>query len=441
MVALLLLVGLVYTVGTRFVQVRKFGAMFKTLFGSTKKVDKNQISSFNAFCVALSERVGTGNIVGVATAIAVGGPGSVFWMWVVAIIGAASAFAESTLAQMYKFRKGKFWRGGPFSYIADGLKCRWLAVVYAVVMVVSVGIFFTSVQANSMTGAVLNAFEFDKFWVGVVLAVFMTAVVLGGVRRISKVTSVITPFMAVAYIAVTLAVLVVNRHGIPAAFRSIIEGAFTFNSATGGFLGAAVIMGVKRGLFSNEAGQGTGAVPSASAEVDHPVQQGLAQSFSVYIDTLLICTATALMIITTGCYNVVDYYTGEVLVENFPELGNNYVMYAQAAADTLFSGFGQYFISLSLIFFAVTTLMAYFFHIDTCVVFLTKDKKPVWGKVAGAAVRVVFILSVLMGSVYEAEFAWMLADIGAGSLAWVNLVALLLLCPQVFRSLKDYEKR
>ncbi len=439
LVVLLLVSGLVFTIGTRFVQIRKFTTMTKCLFRFPKNTGKNQISSFNAFCVCLAGCVGTGNIVGVATAIAIGGPGSVFWMWLAAIVGAATSFAETTLSQLYKFKDGGLWRGGPFSYIEKGLKCKWLSVLYAAVMVVSIGICCASVQSNGMTSAICNTFGGEPVWVGIAQVILVALVVLGGVKRISKVASVVAPFMAFAYIGVTFIILFFNRENIPAAFQSIFRDAFEFSSAAGGIFGATVSMGVRRGLFSNEAGMGTAAVPSASADVEHPVQQGLAQTFSVYIDTLLICTGTALMILTTGSYNIVDPHSGQILTTYAPELGNNYVAYTQAAIDGSLPGFGRPFVSVALSFFVFTTLMAYYFYIETSAKFLTGKREGKTGKLVVRVIQVVFLCSILVGSVMDADFVWTLADIGVGSMTWINLIAILLLCPKVFAALRDFE--
>ena len=322
LVVLLVCAGLYFSIGTRFVQIRKIGEMVRILFPKKERSKNSEegISSFEAFCVALSGRVGTGNIVGVATAIAIGGPGAIFWMWVVAFLGASTAFVESTLSQIYKFKHDGIWRGGPALYIYKGLNCKWLGIVFAVATIIGSGICCTTVQANGMANAMTNSFSIPAMTGGIILAVLIGLVIIGGIRRISKVASIVTPFMALGYILVAVIVLAINWRAIPGAFGSIITNAFGINPLCGGILGATIEMGVKRGLFSNEAGQGTGAIPSASADVEHPVQQGLAQSFSVYIDTLLVCTATALMILTSGSFNVIDQETGEMLVANAPEL-------------------------------------------------------------------------------------------------------------------------
>ncbi|MDO5442402.1 MAG: alanine/glycine:cation symporter family protein [Bacteroidia bacterium] len=441
LVVLLVCAGLYFSIGTRFVQVRRIGCMARILFPHKEKKKKSSegISSFEAFCLALSGRVGTGNIVGVATAIAIGGPGAVFWMWVVAFLGASTAFVESTLAQLYKFKHNGIWRGGPMAYISHGLHCRWLGMTYAVATIIGSGILSTTVQANGMAGAMANAFTLPPVVGGIILALLIGLVIIGGIRRISKVASIVTPFMAAGYIIISLIVLAFNWRGIPSAFGCIVTNAFGINPLCGGILGSTIAMGVKRGLFSNEAGQGTGAFPSASADVDHPAQQGLAQAFSVYIDTLLVCTATALMIITTGSFNIVNQETGELLVSNVPELGNNYVAFTQHAVDSVFGGFGSTFVCISLIFFVFTTVMAYYLYSETSLLALCRNYEKKTENIILNCFKVLFIGAIIFGALNEADLVWTMADIGVGTMAWINVVCILLLSPQAFKALRDYE--
>ena len=346
LVVLLLLAGLYFSVRTRMVQVRRFWLMLKSLFG--KKRGSEGISSVEAFCIALSGRVGTGNIVGVATAIAYGGPGAVFWMWVVAFFGASTAFVESTLAQMYKFRHSSGYRGGPFSFSEEGLGLRWRGVVFAAITIVSCGFCLTMVQSNGVSMTMQNAFPVSPLVSGIVLAVLLGVVIMGGVKRIARVASIVTPFMALGYIIMALVVVGFHISEVPAVLGSIVKGAFGADPICGGIIGSTIAMGVKRGIFSNEAGQGTGAIVSGAADVEYPAQQGLAQSFSVYVDTLFVCTATALMILTSGTYNIIDSSTGSMLLANAPELGSNYAGFTQSAVDTVFAGFGSKFVSVAM---------------------------------------------------------------------------------------------
>lgn len=412
--------------------------MLRSLF--SKKRDGNGISSFQAFCLALSGRVGTGNIVGVATAIAFGGPGAVFWMWVVAFFGASTAFVESTLAQIYKFRHESGYRGGPFSFIDKGLGIKWLGVVLAAIAIVSCGLFLTTVQANGMSSAVSNSFPVTPLVCGIVLAIVLGLVVIGGVKRIANVTSVLTPFMALGYILMSLVVVGAHIQEVPAVFGAIIKGAFGLNPVCGGIIGSTIAMGVKRGIFSNEAGQGTGAIVSAATDVAHPAQQGLAQSFSVYVDTLLVCTATALMILTSGTYNILDG-EGGMLYAGAPELGNNYVAYTQTAVDSVFMGFGSRFVAVAMVFFVFSTLLAYYFYAESSIIYLFQGKNSRWEKWVIRILQVLMLAAVVFGAIREADFIWQLGDIGVGLMAWITVIAILILCPQAIRSLKEFESK
>ena len=438
LVVLLLAAGLYFSFRTRFVQVRRFKLMLRSLFGK-KSGEKSGISSFEAFCIALSGRVGTGNIVGVATAIAFGGPGAVFWMWVVAFLGASTAFVESTLSQMYKFKHSSGYRGGPFSFIEDGLGKRVLGIVFAAITILSCGFFLTTVQANGVSMAMANAFPVPPLATGIALAVILGVVVIGGVKRIAKVASIVTPLMAFGYIIMSLVVVAFHIQDVPAVFVTIFKSAFGITPVAGGIIGTTIAMGVKRGIFSNEAGQGTGAIVSAAADVDHPARQGLAQAFSVYVDTLLVCTATALMILTSGTYNIIDSATGELLVANAPELGNNYAGFTQGAVDTVFAGFGSEFISIAMVFFAFSTIMAYYFYAETGIIYLFRGRNPRKEKWVIRLFQAIMIAAVVFGAVREADLVWTLGDIGVGLMAWGTVVSILILCPKAIKALKEFE--
>ncbi|MCR4570337.1 MAG: alanine:cation symporter family protein [Bacteroidales bacterium] len=440
LVVLLLAAGLYFSFRTRFVQVRRFKLMLRSLFGK-KAGEKSGISSFEAFCIALSGRVGTGNIVGVATAIAFGGPGAVFWMWVVAFLGASTAFVESTLSQMYKFKHSSGYRGGPFSFIEDGLGKRVLGIVFAAITILSCGFFLTTVQANGVSMAMANAFPVPPLATGIALAVILGVVVIGGVKRIAKVASIVTPLMAFGYIIMSLVVVAFHIQDVPAVFATIFKSAFGITPVAGGIIGSTIAMGVKRGIFSNEAGQGTGAIVSAAADVPHPAQQGLAQAFSVYVDTLLVCTATALMILTSGTYNIIDSATGELLVANAPELGNNYAGFTQGAVDTVFAGFGSEFISIAMVFFAFSTIMAYYFYAETGIIYLFRGRNPRKEKWVIRLFQAIMIAAVVFGAVREADLVWTLGDIGVGLMAWGTVISILILCPKAIRALKEFENK
>ena len=439
LVVLLIVAGLYFSIRTRFVQVRRFGTMIRSLF--SRNTGGKGISSFQAFCIALSGRVGTGNIVGVATAIAFGGPGAVFWMWVVAFFGASTAFIESTLAQMYKFHHRSGYRGGPFSFIEKGLGLRWLGIAFAAITVVGCGLFLTTVQANGVSSAVHNAFPVSTLTTGIVLAVLLGLVVLGGVQRIARVASVVTPFMALGYILMALVVIGFHIREVPEVLGAIVTNAFGIHPVCGGILGSTIAMGVKRGIFSNEAGQGTGAIVSAAADVPHPAQQGLAQAFSVYVDTLLVCTATALMILTSGTYNILDAKTGAFLYESAPQLANNYVGYTQSAVDSVFAGFGSEFVSVAMVFFAFSTIMAYYFYAESSLIYLCRGRSPRVEKIAIRIFQALMLLAVVFGAVREADMIWQLGDIGVGLMAWVTVVSLFFLYPKAIQALKEFEQQ
>lgn len=437
LVVLLLGAGLFFSICTRMVQVRRFGLMVRSLFN--KRHSTNGISSFEAFCIALSGRVGTGNIVGVATAIAFGGPGSVFWMWVVAFLGASTAFVESTLAQIYNFRHTSGYRGGPFSIYEQGLGKRWLGVIFAIITLIACTLCLTMVQSNGASTTMHNAFPVSTLTSGIIMALLLGVVIIGGVKRIAKVASIVTPFMALGYIVLALVVVAHHISDVPAVFKSIFTNAFGINPIAGGILGSTIAMGVKRGIFSNEAGQGTGAMVSAAADVPDPAQQGLAQAFSVYVDTLFVCTATALMILTSGTYNIIDA-NGNMLLANAPELGNNYAAFTQNAVDSVFKGFGSQFVSIAMIFFVYSTIMAYYFYSESSIIYLFRGRNPKSEKLVIRILQVVMMASVVYGAVREADVVWQMGDIGVGLMAWGTLISIILLYPKAIRALKDYEK-
>ncbi|MBQ5486077.1 MAG: alanine:cation symporter family protein [Bacteroidales bacterium] len=442
LVVLLVGAGLYFSIRTRFVQLRRIGVMTHLLFGKKDKTkEKKGVSSFEAFCIALSGRVGTGNIVGVATAIALGGPGAIFWMWVIAFLGASTAFVESTLAQLFNFEHEDGFRGGPACYIDKGLRSKWLAVVFALFTIIGCGLMLTTVQANGMSSAASNSLGVKPLVSGLFLAFLIGLVVIGGIKRISKVASIVTPFMAVAYIVIALVVLAFNWRAIPGLLSMIVTNAFGINPVCGGILGSTIMMGVKRGLFSNEAGQGTGAIPSASADVKHPAEQGLVQAFSVYVDTLLVCTATALMILSAGTYNILGS-DSSMLVANSPELGANYVGFTQAAIDTVLGGFGSIFISIALAFFVFTTIMAYYFYSESSIIYLCSLNGKCSQRTEMLLIRVLQVAqltAIVFGAVKEANLVWTLGDIGVGIMAWVNVIAIILLSNKAFGALKEYE--
>lgn len=434
LIILCLCTGLFFSFKLGFPQVRLFREMIRLLF-DTKKSEEG-ISSFQAFTLAISGRIGTGNIAGVATAIAMGGPGAVFWMWTIAFLGSASAVVEATLSQTYKeVSKGEF-RGGPAYYILKGLKSKPFAVLFAVTTVISCGFLLPSVQSNSIALAVEKAFNFKTLYTAIAVCLLLALIIIGGVKRISKVAEVVVPFMAVSYILMALIIIGMNISEVPQMFALIFESAFGLDATFGGIVGAAISWGVQRGIYSNEAGQGTAPHAAAAAEVSHPYKQGLVQGFSVYIDTLFVCTATALMILFTNQYNVLNDGSG-FIVENIPgvEAGT---AFTQNAISVHFPSFGNEFVAVALMFFAFTTIMAYYYIAESNIDFLLKGKKVkhgIW------MLRILILGSVCLGCVKSAKLAWTLGDIGVGLMAWINLIAILLLYKKAAAVAKDYEKQ
>ena len=433
---LLVLAGIVFTARTGLMQFRLFGESIRVV--KEKPVNLGATSSFGALMVSTASRVGTGNIMGVSTALCLGGPGAIFWMWITAILGGASAFVESTLAQIYKFPHRTGYRGGPFSFIEHGLGKRWLGIVFAVITILACGIFLPTVQSNGVSSAVKNAFPVSPLVSGIVLAAILGLVIMGGVKRIAKVATVVTPFMALGYIVMSLVVVGYHIQDVPAVFGMIFRNAFGINPLCGGIIGSTIAMGVKRGIFSNEAGQGTGAIVSAATDVPHPAQQGLAQAFSVYVDTLLVCTATALMILSSGTFNILGS-DGQLLYAGAPELANNYVGYTQSAVDSVFTGFGSEFVSIAMVFFVFTTIMAYYFYAETSIIYLFQGREGKREKLTIRIFQVLMLGAVIFGAVKEADLIWQLGDIGVGLMAWFTVIAILILCPKAIQALREYE--
>ncbi|WML39247.1 alanine/glycine:cation symporter family protein [Neobacillus sp. OS1-2] len=425
-------VGLFYTIATRFLQVRHMKDIVSLMFKGGKS--EAGISSFQALSLSLSGRVGTGNIAGVATAIAFGGPGAVFWMWMMAFLGAGSAFIESALGQVYKTKQDGQYRGGPAYYIEKGLNIKWYAVLFAIVTVIATGVLLPGVQSNSISLSVENAFGISPAITGGIIVVFLAIIIFGGVKRIARVAEFVVPFMALGYILVALLITFMNISELPGVLKLIFSSAFGTDAAFGGILGAAISWGVKRGIYSNEAGQGTGPHAAAAAEVSHPAKQGIVQAFSVYVDTLLVCSATAFMILITGMYNVTPE-GGKAIVTNLGKMEPG-PGYTQKAVEAVFPSFGAPFVAISLFFFAFTTIMAYYYMAETNLAYINRKTKRPW---TIFLLKVVICGMVFYGSVKTAGLAWALGDVGVGSMAWLNIIAILLLTKPAFKVLKDYE--
>lgn len=433
MIIFCVLVGLYFTIRTNFLQIRHVREMVNLLFKG--KSSDEGVSSFQALSLALSGRIGVGNISGTATAIAFGGPGAVFWMWVIAFVGAASAFVESTLAQIYKEKNNGEYRGGPAYYIEKGLGWKWYAVLFSIATLIAMAVLMPGVQSNSIAVSIDNAFHIDTTITGLILVIILALIIFGGIKRIVNVAQFVVPFMALAYILVALYIIVINFNDIPAVFSLIFTSAFGADSLFGGMIGSAIAWGVKRGLYASEAGQGTGAHPAAAAEVSHPAKQGLVQAFSIYLDVFLICTATAFMILFSGAYNTIDENTGEYLVQNITGVEEG-PGYTQAAVDSVFPGFGSGFVAIALFFFAFTTIMAYYYIAETNLAYLIKGR---YSKIASNILKIVLLGATFYGAVKEATLAWTLGDIGLGIMVWLNLIAILLLAKPAFIALKDYD--
>ena len=428
LLALLVATGVWFTIRTKAVQLRYVKDMFTQLTEKKHVEGKRSISSFQALMVSTASRVGTGNIAGVATAIATGGPGAVFWMWLMALIGAASAFVESTLAQLFKVRgrDGEF-RGGPAYYIEQGLGKRWLGVVFSILLILCFAFGFNGLQA-------FNAASSLEYYTGggelghkaavacgIVLAVMTAFVIFGGAQRISIITSIVVPVMALVYIAIALWTTLTNITEIPAVFALVFSSAFDVQSICGGFAGSVVMLGIKRGLYSNEAGMGSAPNAAATASVSHPVKQGLVQSLSVYIDTLLICTCSAMIVLV--------FYVQD------PEAaaGLNGMPLVQMAVNNSVGEWGIHLITFAIFAFAFSSLIGNYFYAEGNLRFI-KDGSPA----LLAAFRLVCVIVVFFGAVNSFDLAWNLADIFMGLMAVVNLVAILLLGKWAIRALDDY---
>jgi AGCS family alanine or glycine:cation symporter len=448
LIGLCLGAGLFFTIITRFVQVRMFREMLHLLF-SSKESDKG-ISSFQALAVSLSGRVGTGNIAGVAAAIGFGGPGAVFWMWVVAFLGASTAYVESALGQIYKEVDEGQYRGGPAYYIEKAMGQKWYAWIFAIATIIATGLLLPTVQSNAIGNATELAFgggsdvvtflgtiSTTKLITASVVVLILGFIIFGGVKRIAHFTQVVIPFMALGYVLMALVIIIMNIGDLPATFWMIIDDAFT---PMAGF-GAAVGWGVKRGVYSNEAGQGTGPHAAAAAEVQHPAQQGLVQAFSVYVDTLFVCSATAFMILMTGAYNVIPE-GAEPIIANLPIATDiNSPAFTQLALESVMGGFGKTFVAVALFFFAFTTLLAYYYIAETNVAYIRRTFRIPYEI---TILKLALLGAVFYGAVREASLAWGLGDIGVGMMAWLNIIGILILfvmgSPAV-KALRDYEEQ
>ena len=426
LIILLLAVGLYFTFRTRFVQFRMLGESIRLV--TEKSGDENSVSAFQALMVSTASRVGTGNIVGVANAIAIGGYGAVFWMWIIALVGGASAFIESTLAQIYKKKDGRGGSyGGPAYYIEAALGKRWLGVIFAVALVATYAVGFNMLCSfNLVTSLSQYSFYGDPatssvpMICGIILAVLVLICVMGGGKRIVKVTGFLVPVMGVTYILMALVVMVLNAGMLPSVFKAIFVSAFDFKAIFGGFAGSALMQGIKRGLYSNEAGVGSAPNAAAAADVSHPAKQGLVQMLSVFIDTLLVCTATAMMCLSSGIV---------------PSESLSGAPFVQQALSTNFGNFGYYFITVSLLLFAFTTLLGNLFYCEGCMNYIAKRT------LSRKTMTVFYVLAsivVFLGALLDFGMVWNLADVLMGVMAIINLPVIVILGKPALAALKDY---
>lgn len=427
LVYLLLGVGLFYTLSTFFVQIRLFPRSIKEMLsGRQSGSDPHGITPFQAFVTGLASRVGVGNIAGVAIAVSLGGPGAVFWMWFTALLGMSSAFAESSLAQLFKIRdhgNGQF-RGGPAYYITNGLKQRWLGILFALSLILAFGFVFNAVQANSIVAATEKAWGWNKYIVGTGLVILAAPIIFGGIKRVARVAEALVPIMAALYLLMALFIMATNINAVPAVFTLIFENAFQFDAAAGGLLGGlisqAMMLGIKRGLFSNEAGMGSAPNAAAAADVKHPVSQGMIQMLGVFVDTMIVCSCTAFILLLSNVHATTEL-TG--------------VQLTQAAIISHVGAWGADFLAIILFMFAFSSIIGNYAYAESNVQFIKSSR----------SVMVLFRMAVLgmvyFGSINSVPLVWDMADVSMGFMALINLVAIVLLSPYVFLLLKDYQTK
>ena len=427
--------GLYFSIRTRFMQIRGFMEMLRLMMsGQTSAAG---VSSFQALAMSLSGRIGIGNIAGIATAITAGGPGAIFWMWVTALLGASTSYIECTLWQIYKQKDdhGQY-RGGPAYYIEKGMGQKWYAVTFAVATVLATGFLMPGVQANGIAVSVENAWHISPAYCAAGIVVVLGAIIFGGVRRIATFAEIVVPFMAFGYMIMAVSIMVINAHLVPGVMALIVDNAFNSQAQFGAILGLAVQWGVKRGIYSNEAGQGTGPHSAAAAEVSHPAKQGYVQAFSIYFDTAIVCTSTAFMILCTGKYNVANP-AGGFFVEHLPGIATG-PGYTQAAVESVFPGIGASFVAIAIMFFAFTTIVAYYYMAETNVEYICRNKAPPW---AMLVLKIGLMTAVAFGAIRSADVAWDLGDMGVGIMAWLNIIAILIIQKPALIALRDYEEQ
>ena len=423
--------GLWFTWRTHFVQFRMIGEMLRVLTDSAVDTveehvremgpQQRRISSFQAFAVSVATRVGTGNLAGVASAIAIGGPGAVFWMWMIALVGSATAFVESTLAQLFKQKHKDSYIGGPAYYIQQGLHKRWMAVTFAILITCQFGLSNNSIQANTICGAMQEAFGWSPVWVGMVLAALGLIIVFGGIQRIAMVCGVLVPLMALGYLLLAIVIVVMNIELVPHVFKVIVFDAFGIEQVAGGGIGTTIMYGVKRGLFSNEAGEGSAPNVAATASTTHPVKQGLIQALGVFTDTLLVCSCTAFIILISGLYSV-------------PEL--NGIALTQSALQSEVGAAGPVFVAIAIFLFAFSSIIGNYYYGEANIRFITPNTTIMTVyRICSAGVMVIF------GAIASFELVWNIVDFFMAFLTACNLIAIVLLGRYAFRLLDDYRSQ
>ena len=425
LIVVLVFSAIYFTIKTHGMQFTMIGEMIKQLINSGEKKNLNNskpdtqsksVSSFQAFAVSIASRVGTGNLAGVATAIAVGGPGAVFWMWVIALLGASNAFIESTLAQLYKIKGKDSFRGGPAYYIKYGIGNKLWANTFAILISITFGLAYNSVQSNTIASAINESFGLAPWIIGIALTIMSVSIICGSIQRISRFSEIVVPIMALSYIILAIVILSLNITQIPTVLKLIVTEAFSIESTIGGGLGMAMLMGIKRGLFSNEAGEGSAPNVAATASVSHPVKQGLVQTLAVYTDTLIICTCTALIILCSGVF----------------DSGADGIVLTQMAITHEVGSIGTHFVTIAIFFFAFTSIIGNYYYGETNIQFMTSNKWALW------LYRGAVGAMVMIGAVASLDLVWALADITMGMMTICNLAAILVLGKYAIILLNDY---
>lgn len=412
-ITLLVFCALYFTIKTKGVQFRVICDMVRVI---TEKTGDRKIGSFQAFAVALSSRVGTGNLAGVASAIFVGGPGAVFWMWIMALFGAATAFVEATLAQLYKRKGDDSFYGGPAYYMQYGLHRKWMGVLFAVLITMSLGMANQIIQSNTLCDALADSLSVDVRWIGAALTLATLAIIFGGIHRISHFASIVVPFMAIGYVMIAIVVVCMNITAVPAMISLIVKSAFGLEQAAGGALGVAVMQGVKRGLFSNEAGEGSAPNAAAIAHTSHPVKQGLLQALGVFADTIVVCSCTAFIILLSGLY----------------DSGRDGIILTKYSLEHHIGPAGGMFITAAIFLFAYSSIIANYFYGETNIRFITGKKAYV------NLFRIITGMMVMAGAMISLQEAWSIVDLVMGAMTIVNLAAIIPLSPQAFALLRNY---